>query len=71
MAAGACLAGVVMVLIATDGVPALDFEPGLLWGALAAVGVMAGARLGERLRRSAVGVVIALALVGAVLGVLS
>lgn len=71
MAVGACLAGVVMVLIASGGIPALGFQPGLLWGALAAAGVIAGARLGERIRRSAVGVVIVLALVGAVLGVVS
>lgn len=71
MAVGACLAGVVMVLIAVGGIPALGFEPGLLWGGLAVAGVIAGARLGERIRRFAVGTVLALALVGAVLGVLS
>lgn len=71
MAVGACLAGMVMILIVAGGVPALGFEPGLLWGAPAVAGVVVGAHLGERIRRVAVGSVLGLAVVGAVLGVLT
>ncbi len=71
MAVGACLAGFVMVLVAVEGVPGLAFEPGPLWGVLAAVGVLAGARLGERIRRVAVASAMGLALLGVAVGVLS
>jgi PTS system mannose-specific IID component len=71
MAVGACLAGLVMVLVAAEGVPGLAFEPGVLWGGLAALGVLVGARLGERVRRFAVASAMGLALVGVAVGVLS
>lgn len=71
MAVGACLAGVVMVLLAGKGIPGVDFDPGWIWGVVAAMGVMAGARWGERVRRLAVGGAVAVAAAGVVLGVLA
>jgi PTS system mannose-specific IID component len=71
MAAGAFLAGLVMVLVVVDGVPGLLFDPGWLW-AVAAVGcVAAGARWGERVRPVAVGGAVALAVIGVLAGVIT
>lgn len=71
MAAGACLAGIVMVLVVAKGVPGVPFDPGWIWAVLAVLGVVAGARWGERARPIAVGGAVALAVVGMTAGVLT
>lgn len=71
MAVGAFLAGLVMVLLAVDGVPGLTFDPNWWWTAAAAVGVAAGARWGERVRPFAVAGAVALAVVGVIAGVVA
>lgn len=69
MAAGAFMAGVVIALIVTKGVAAAG-DPGPVWTALAAAGVMAGALWGRVARRAGVAGAVALALVGLLAGVL-
>lgn len=71
MAVGAFLAGIVMVLVAVKGVPGLPLEPDWRWTAAAAVGVVLGARWGERVRAPAVAGTVALALAGLLAGVFS
>lgn len=68
-AAGAFLAGIVMVLVAAGGVPGLSFDPDWVWGGAAVAAVAAGARWGGRLRPFAVAGTLALAVVGVVAGV--
>lgn len=70
-AAGAFLAGIVMVLVAADGVPGLASDPDWLWAAAAVLAVAAGARWGERVRPFAVGGTMALAVAGVIAGVLA
>lgn len=71
MAAGAFLAGIVMVLVVARGVPGIAFDTSWLWAGAAVAGVMAGARWGERVRPVAVGGAVALAVLGIILGVLA
>ncbi len=71
MAIGAFLAGVVVVLVALRGVPELGTGRGWVWPVLAGIGAIAGARWGDRVRRVAVGVAIAVAAVGLATGVLA
>lgn len=71
MAAGAFLAGIVMILVVAEGVPGLGFDPSWLWALAATAGVAAGARWGERARPVAVGGAVILALAGVIGGVLS
>lgn len=69
MAVGAFLAGVLMVLVAMDGLPGVGFDPGWGWSLAAAVGVLAGARWGEQVRKVAVAGAVILALAGVLTGV--
>lgn len=69
MATGAFAAGVVIVLVMTRGVPAAA-EPGLPWSVAAVAGVIGGAIWGRHARRVGVASVVALALVGLLVGVL-
>lgn len=70
-AAGAFLAGAVMVLVAADGVPGLAFDSDWVWAAAAVMAVAAGARWGERVRPFAIGGTLALAVAGVIAGVLA
>lgn len=72
MRAGAFVAGVVIVLVLIRGVPAAaGASPGYVWMALALVGVVLGARWGERARRYGVVGAMALAVAGLLAGVLT
>lgn len=68
MVVGAFLSGVAVVLVASRGLPGLDFDPAWPWTAAAIIGVAAGARWGERIRRFTVAGVVALAAVGIIAG---
>lgn len=67
-AAGAFLAGVVMVLLIAGGVPGTDFAPAWPWWLLGLGGTAVGARWGDRVRRPAVALAMALALAGVLVG---
>lgn len=69
MAAGAFMAGLVIVLVIARGVAAVA-DPGWAWGGVAAMAVAAGAIWGRRARRAGVAGAVALALVGLLAGVL-
>lgn len=68
MAVGAFLTGMAIVLVAAEGIPRLDFDPDWAWSGAAAVGVAAGARWGERVRRVAVAGAVLLVVLGLAAG---
>jgi mannose PTS system EIID component len=71
MVLGAFLAAFAVTLAVAGGLPHLGPAPGWAWGAVAVVGVAAGARWGDRARRAGMYGVVALVVVGVVVGVLS
>ncbi len=71
MAAGAFVAGIVIALVLLRGVPVAAADPHWVWIGLALVGVVAGARWGERARRFGVAGAALLAVAGVLAGVLT
>lgn len=71
MALGAFLTGLAIALLAANGIPRLDFDPGWSWTVAAGVGAAVGARWGERVRRVAVACAVVVVGVAVVVGMLT
>jgi PTS system mannose-specific IID component len=68
MAAGAFVAGAVMVLVVVRGLPGLQMAGAWVWPVLAGLGVLVGVQWGDRVRSPTVAVAVAAAAVGMLAG---